>query len=88
VFTLYRAAQEALTNVRRHAQASNIRIQLAFAESELIRLRIEDDGVGADQPRAGFGLVGLRERAEMCGGSVSVSAARGRGFALEVELPG
>lgn len=87
-FTLYRAAQEALTNVRRHAHASNIRIELAFPEPEMVRLRIEDDGVGADAPQGGFGLLGLRERVELCGGAVSVSGARGRGFLLEVELPG
>lgn len=87
-FTIYRAAQEAITNVRRHAQASTIRIELAFAEPERVRLRIADDGVGADEPQGGFGLLGLRERAELCGGTLSVSAARGRGFTLELELPG
>ena len=94
-FTIYRAAQEAITNVRRHAQASTIRIELAFAEPERVRLRVADDGVGsadgepgADEPQGGFGLLGLRERAELCGGTLSVSAARGRGFTLELELPG
>lgn len=87
-FTLYRAAQEAITNVRRHAHASTIRIELAFAAPDMVRLRIVDDGVGADEPQGGFGLLGLRERAELCGGKLSVSAARGRGLTLELELPG
>jgi signal transduction histidine kinase len=87
VFTLYRATQEALTNVRRHARASNIRIDLAFPNPDVVRLRVEDDGIGADAPQDGFGLVGLRERAALCGGKVSVSGARGGGFLLEVELP-
>ena len=43
--TLYRAAQEALTNVRRHSRASRLTIELAFADSDGIRLRVEDDGV-------------------------------------------
>lgn len=86
--TLYRAAQEALTNVRRHARASHLSIELAFAPSDGIRLRVEDDGVGADRVSQGFGLIGLRERAESVGGKIAVRSARGRGFTLEVELPG
>ena len=86
--TLYRAAQEALTNVRRHARASKLDIELAFASGSGIRLRIEDDGVGSDLLNQGFGLVGLRERAESVGGSMSVRSALGGGFTLEIELPG
>jgi signal transduction histidine kinase len=86
--TLYRAAQEALTNVRRHARASRLDIELAFASGSGIRLRVEDDGVGAEPLNQGFGLVGLRERAESVGGRMSVQSARGRGFTLEMELPG
>src|SRR5262249_23752583 len=61
--TLYRAAQEALTNVRRHARASHLNIELAFSPNNGIRLRVEDNGVGADGVGKGFGLIGLRERA-------------------------
>src|SRR5262249_35990305 len=86
--TLYRAAQEALTNVRRHARASHLNIELAFAPTDGIRLRVEDDGVGADTVGQGFGLIGLRERAESVGGKIAVRSARGKGFTLEVELPG
>jgi signal transduction histidine kinase len=86
--TLYRAAQEALTNVRRHSHASRLTIELAFAARDGIRLRVEDDGVGSDQVGHGFGLLGLRERAESVGGKMSVHSARGRGFTLEMELPG
>lgn len=86
--TLYRAAQEALTNVRRHARASRLDIELAFAAGGGIRLRVEDDGVGADQVDPGFGLLGLRERAESVGGRMTVQSVRGRGFTLEMELPG
>src|SRR5262249_15796053 len=86
--TLYRAAQEALTNVRRHARASHLSIELAFAPNDGIRLRVEDDGVGADGVGQGFGLIGLRERAESVGGKIAVKSVQGRGFTLEVELPG
>ena len=85
--TLYRAAQEALTNVRRHARASRLGVELAFAAG-CIRLRVEDDGIGANGFAHGFGLLGLRERAESVGGTMTVQSAPGRGFALELELPG
>jgi signal transduction histidine kinase len=85
---LYRAAQEALTNVRRHARASRLNIELAFVASDVIRLCVQDDGVGADRVAQGFGLIGLRERAESVGGRIAVRSARGQGFTLEVELPG
>jgi signal transduction histidine kinase len=86
--TLYRAAQEALTNVRRHARASKLDIELAFASGSGIRLRVEDDGVGSELMNQGFGLMGLRERAESVGGRMSVRSALGSGFTLEIELPG
>ena len=86
--TLYRAAQEALTNVRRHARASRLDIELAFASGSGIRLRVEDDGVGSELLNQGFGLVGRRERAESVGGTMSVRSALGGGFTLEIELPG
>jgi signal transduction histidine kinase len=87
--TLYRAAQEALTNVRRHARASRADVLLEYAE-RAVHLVIRDDGVGNAVPnaaRTGFGLLGVRERAELLGGSVSVRTAPGQGFALEVTVP-
>jgi signal transduction histidine kinase len=84
---LYRATQEALTNARRHARASRLTIELTFAGTG-VRLRVEDDGVGAQELREGFGLTGIRERAEIVGGTISIHTMRGRGFALEMELPG
>jgi signal transduction histidine kinase len=89
-FTLYRAAQEALTNARRHACASRIDLRLEFAAGERVRLCVQDDGAGAcEPPRAGgFGLLGLRERAELVGGRVSIRTAPAQGFALELEVPG
>jgi signal transduction histidine kinase len=87
-FTLYRAAQEALTNVSRHASAHHVKVELAFDVEDAVALRVEDDGVGSDRADGGFGLVGLRERAELVGGEVRIRTARGQGFALELRVPG
>ena len=88
-FTLYRTAQEALTNVRRHARASRVTVELSFRAPDVVRLAVADDGVGADDTAGGFGLVGLRERAELVGGTLALrSDGGGAGFTLELEVPG
>ncbi len=84
-FTLYRAAQEALTNVRRHAQASKVDVQLHYSPAH-VRLRVLDDGVGGT-PRNGHGLNGLKERLAQIGGTLAIDAPRGGGLALAVEVP-
>ena len=86
---LYRIAQEALTNVARHARASRVRVALAARDGEL-RLDIEDDGVGfpsrhANGGRVGVGLVGIRERVRALGGTVTLHS--GTGARLRVSLP-
>ena len=86
--TLYRAAQEGLTNVRKHAQAERATVALDYGADNLVRVVIEDDGVGANDANSGFGLLGVRERAQILGGAVRTTTSRGRGFKLEVELPG
>ena len=85
--TLYRVAQEGLTNVRRHAHASCVDLKLDFSDAAKVRLRIEDDGVGGADTDKGFGLVGIRERVQMLGGEVFAWGEPGTGFSLEVELP-
>jgi signal transduction histidine kinase len=87
--TLYRAAQEGLTNVRKHARASRARVTLEYGTDRLTRLVVEDNGVGGNETNGGFGLLGVRERAQLLGGEVRVSSssATGQGFRLEVELP-
>lgn len=91
---VYRLVQEGLTNISRHAQASQVRIRLDRAISprsgrDELRLSIEDDGVGADlrAKSHGLGLVGMRERTEMLGGEFGVSSAPGRGFSLRASVP-
>lgn len=86
--TLYRAAQEALTNVRKHSRASRADLTLDYAAPDQVRLVVADNGVGAGAAEGGFGLVGLRERVQLLGGSVRVETAVGRGFRLEVATPG
>ena len=85
-FTLYRAAQEALTNVARHARAPHVTCALRYDEREVC-LSVDDDGVGATSTEGGFGLTGLRERAGAVGGSVEVRTAAGKGFTLAVRVP-
>jgi signal transduction histidine kinase len=82
---LYRAAQEALTNVRRHAQAAHVTISLSFTTYDVI-LRVDDDGHGGP-PAEGFGLRGLRERAEELGGQFSAGPRPPIGFTLQMKLP-
>jgi signal transduction histidine kinase len=86
--TLYRAAQEGLTNTRKHAGARAVRLLLDFQMPDAVRLTISDDGNGAppDIPD-GFGLLGLRERVQLLGGQASIQTAPGNGFVLNVEIP-
>jgi signal transduction histidine kinase len=89
--TLYRAAQEGLTNVRKHARTANARLVLDFRQPSRVRVTVSDRGGGAvagDSEKAGFGLLGLRERAQLLGGRVQVRTGPGQGFTLEVEVPG
>lgn len=86
--TLYRAAQEALTNVRKHARASRAMLTLDYSHYSTVRLTVQDDGSGAGESQSGFGLLGVRERAQLLGGVVRIQTALGQGFTLEVELPG
>jgi PAS domain S-box-containing protein len=87
---LFRIVQEALTNVARHADATRVTLDM-HVEAENVILTITDDGRGSPGTNAqrgkSFGLIGMRERARMLGGSVSVRTAGGEGFAVTVTLP-
>ncbi|HSC29721.1 MAG TPA: sensor histidine kinase [Vicinamibacterales bacterium] len=84
---LHRTALEALTNVRRHAAARRVDFVLTFEPGDRVQLRVHDDGQGAAAVEGGFGLTGIRERAEELGGNATYHTRPGGGFALEVELP-
>jgi signal transduction histidine kinase len=87
--TLYRAAQEGLTNVRKHARASRVDLWLDYRDPAAVALTLRDNGLGSD-PAAestGFGLLGLHERARQLGGRLTVETAPGAGFCLILTLP-
>lgn len=92
--TLLRAAQEAVSNVRKHAGAKRVALTLSYLE-DAVALDVRDDGAGFDPARApsfdsgsgGLGLAGMRERVEALGGTLSVESSPGDGTTLAVELP-
>lgn len=89
--TLYRAAQEGLTNVRKHATTATASVRLSFDHPAIVSLSVSDKGAGTaalDIGSHGFGLIGLRERAQLLGGRFQVETAPGNGFTLRVEVPG
>lgn len=84
---LLRAAQEALANVRRHAGAREAAVVLAY-QPDRVRLVVRDDGDGFDPAAAGgFGLAGMRARAEQVGGVLAVRSGPGAGTTIELEVP-
>ncbi len=87
---LYRVAQEALTNIRKHAQAKHVQMQL-FALADEITLEVDDDGQGFDigslQVTPGFGVSGIIERARGLGGWAEVSTAQNRGTTVMFSIP-
>jgi signal transduction histidine kinase len=85
---LFRIAQEALTNISRHAKATQVRLRLA-ATRGLLRLTVADNGQGmrAKPDAGGLGLVGMRARARTAGGSLDVDSQPGRGVTISVEIP-
>ena len=87
---LYRAVQEALTNVRRHAHASKVLVRLRY-ENDLLELVVLDNGSGAstselDNQHGGFGLIGLQERIELLGGQVTYGPAEPTGYRVCIRI--
>ena len=85
-FALYRAAQEALNNVRRHSRATVASLILSFRQ-DAVELSVVDDGVGMLEPPDGFGLRGLRERLDPLGGRITVDTSEGGGLRLLITVP-
>lgn len=86
--TAYRVVQEALTNAFKHAAARRIDVTLSLAD-DLLRIVIEDDGLGFNTQRAsaGIGLPGMRERVAALDGRVNIASAPNYGTKIHVELP-
>ena len=87
--TLYRAAQEGLTNIHKHARASHVTLHLDYSTEQGVALILEDNGVGIDPEIVGegFGLLGLRERVKILGGEIQTTSEHAQGTRLEVRIP-
>lgn len=87
---LYRAVQECLTNISRHAQATHVKIALNVKQS-VVQLRVQDNGKGIlkleHAKHGSFGLTGMRERIYILGGSVAIESPPGDGTHITIELP-
>lgn len=87
---LYRIVQESLTNVARHAHATHVDV-VTEKHDDRVMVIVEDDGIGFDPEAAmrssRLGLLGMRERAEMLGGSLTIESTPGTGTTVHVEMP-
>jgi two-component system, NarL family, sensor histidine kinase DevS len=87
--TLYRIVQEAVTNVARHAEARRLSITLTRRDGSVVAI-VEDDGLGFDPDSTdtgGLGLLGMRERLALVGGTLRIEAAAGAGTTIAAEVP-
>jgi PAS domain S-box-containing protein len=89
--TLYRIAQEALTNIAKHSRAENVDVILE-RRADHVLLIVEDDGVGFEgngsEPNGqGFGLLGMQERASLVGATIQIESAAGKGTTILVRVP-
>jgi signal transduction histidine kinase len=91
---LYRIAQEALNNIAKHAQANHAAVILERRE-DCILLVLEDNGIGLDlmegatpaESGKGLGIIGMRERAALCGGTLEIESSPGGGVTIFVQIP-
>jgi two-component system sensor histidine kinase DegS len=90
---LFRIVQEAVTNIKKHAQANNALVKVEVLDKK-INIHIKDDGCGFEQDkvmversREGYGLVGIRERVQLLKGEMSITSSPGNGTALYVSVP-
>jgi signal transduction histidine kinase len=93
--SVFRIVQEGLSNIRKHAAASHVRLSLQRTPSASLLVRLEDDGRGLAIPtdlsslsmNKHFGLVGISERVALLGGMMNIESSRGGGMILQVEIP-
>ena len=87
--SIYRIVQEALTNVARHAQATEVRVTL-ICDADALIVRVSDNGVGLPPPMPGrksYGVLGIRERAQTLGGSARIYSPEEGGTVVEISIP-
>jgi signal transduction histidine kinase len=83
----YRVIQESLTNALKHAGPASARVALDYAPGR-VTIEVADDGRGPSaEPGVGHGLIGMRERVGMFGGTLETSARPGSGFVVHAEIP-
>jgi len=87
---VFRVLQESLTNITRHAQASNVKVRL-YCKDQVLHINVVDDGKGFDlkvvRNKHGFGLMGMRERVLMFGGQASFDSIVGQGTTVMISIP-
>lgn len=88
---LYRIVQECLTNVSRHARASEVTVEFertSGPQGDFVRLSVRDNGTGFEQgSRRGLGLLGMQDRVEAPKGSMKLTAAPGEGTRVDIAIP-
>jgi PAS domain S-box-containing protein len=88
--SVFRIFQETLTNVARHAQATEVLVTVAVSGG-ILEMAVKDNGVGIGEEQArnpkSYGLMGIRERAYFCGGAAAITGEKGRGTAVIVSIP-
>jgi len=87
--SLLRICQEAITNVRKYAKATEVKVELDYG-IDTVRLSIQDNGTGFDPRKTthgGFGLISMRERVRLLGGTLTIKSAPDKGTLIVVEVP-
>jgi signal transduction histidine kinase len=82
----YYVVSEALTNAAKHAHASVVHVAVE-TQDRVLRVSVRDDGLGGADPARGSGLLGMKDRAEAIGGTMSLQSSRSGGTSLQIELP-
>lgn len=85
--TLYRAAQEMVSNVIKHSEAKNVELILDSTDRTTIKLACRDDGKGSDSYEDGFGIIGLEERVKLLKGDLIIETSKGNGFFINIRIP-